>query len=148
MKDLIQRKNLTNSDGKNTTVSPFIVLSSKNLENSEWLSDDKFLQINEKVENVVNDEPVNFILKDFKDTNVDEGVIGHGGKALSLSIADDNIVIKIYKSSKKNDWKLSHEYNLCKEIYDAYVLCIKNDIETVALEKKAKNDKKFDLKLA
>jgi hypothetical protein len=143
--DNIQRKNLTNSDGKNTTVSQFIVLSSKDLENSDWLSDDKFLQINEKF---VNDEPVNFILKDFKDTNVDEGVIGHGGKALSLSIADDNIVIKIYKSSKKNDWKISHEYNLCKETYDAYVLCIKNDIETVALEKKAKNDKKFDLKLA
>jgi len=143
--DNIQRKNLTNSDGKNTTVSQFIVLSSKDLENSDWLSDDKFLQINEKF---VNDEPVNFILKDFKDTNVDEGVTGHGGKALSLSIADDNIVIKIYKSSKKNDWKISHEYNLCKETYDAYVLCIKNDIETVALEKKAKNDKKFDLKLA
>lgn len=143
--DNIQRKNLTNSDGKNTTVSQFIVLSSKDLENSDWLSDDKFLQINEKF---VNDEPVNFILKDFKDTNVDEGVTGHVGKALSLSIADDNIVIKIYKSSKNNDWKISHEYNLCKETYDAYALCMKNDIETVALEKKAKNDKKFDLKLA
>jgi hypothetical protein len=144
MNDLIQLKNLTNGDGKNITVSPFIVLSNKSETHSDWLSASKFEQVNEKE---IGTDPISFELKEFKESNVDEGKIGQSGKAVNISCLDDNVVIKIYLASKRNDWKFSHEYTIAKELYNAYSLCIKNNTKTIELEKEAKNSKKFDLKL-
>lgn len=144
MNDLIQLKNLTNGDGKNTTVSPFIVLSNKSATHSDWLSAFTFEQINEKE---IGKEAINFELKAFKESNVDEAKIGQIGKGINISYIDDNVVIKIFLASKRNDWKFSHEYTIDKELYNAYALCMKNNTKTIELEKEAKNNKKFDLKL-
>jgi hypothetical protein len=144
MNDLIQLKNLTNGDGKNITVSPFIVLSNKSAIHSDWLSALTFEQINEKE---IGKEAINFELKAFKESEVDEGKIGQVGKAINISCLDDNVVIKIYLASKRNAWKLSHEYTIAKELYNAYALCMQNNTKTIELEKKAKAEKKFDLKL-
>jgi hypothetical protein len=142
MLSFIQRKIISNK-GDNSN-SEFIVFSDADFNNSDWLSVLKFEQINEKE---IGKESISFELKEYKESDVDEGKIGQIGKAINISCLDDNVVIKIYAASKRNDWKFSHEYKIPKELYNAYALCMKNNTKTIELEKEAKNNKKFDLKL-
>lgn len=139
----IQNKIISNKNDKNS--SEFVVLSSEDYTNTDWISTNKFEQINEKGLII---KPTSYVLRDFKESNVDEGISGVEGKALSAAIKDTNVIIKIYVMKVKDAWVSTREYVIDKSIYDAYVLCIKNDIKVIDLEKKAKNAKKFDLELA
>ena len=49
---------------------------------------------------------------------------------------------------KKGSWEKERAYTIDKKIYDSYLECLKNDNKVVDLERKTKNDKKFDLELA
>jgi len=139
----IQTKIISNK-GDNSN-SEFIVFSDDGFKNSDWLSVNKFEQINEKG---LSTEALSYILKDYKKSNIDEGVAGQDGKALSVVVNELNVILKIYLTNSNGEWLKAREYVIEKKIYDAYSLCIKNDKEVLELDKKAKAEKKFDLKLA
>ena len=143
MSSFIQKKIISNK-GDNSN-SEFIVFSDDGFKNSDWVSVNKFEQINEKG---LGTEALSYILKDYKKSNIDEGVAGQDGKAISIMVKELDVILKIYLTNSTGEWLKTREYVIEKKIYDAYSLCIKNDIDVLALEKKAKSEKKFDLKLA
>lgn len=139
--DNIHQKIISNNGNM---VTEFVVLSKKEAKENDWVSGNKFMQVNEKG---LTEEPINYELRSFRSSNVDEGREGHNGKALSAFIKDSNVQIDIYECSTKDDWKLSRGYELEKSVYDAYVLTFRNNTKVEELEKKEKAKQKFDLVL-
>ena len=125
-------------DKANNTVSEFVVFSSPEFKESDWLSK---LKLSEIIAQLADKKVFTYQLKKTVKGSRDNNKKPQDGKAIKFTIVDQNVSISIYSQStqeKEDKWRLSHTYIIDKRIFDAYVLVMQSDITVAEKEKKQK----------
>jgi len=133
-------------DGKSKS-NEFIVCTTNG--KSDWITRDKYIELNTLFKGKNKDQEIlEYPLKSTRKGNEDEGHKAVLGKALSICIDNDNIVIKIYTQEHGQSWNFSNQHILEKVLYDAYALVFRNTKDVLEAEKALKEPVNFSLNLA
>lgn len=130
-------------DRTTNSVTAFVVLSTPTFKKQDWISVRKLMDINSKIDNL----PLEYSLKPTVKGNYDESKKPQDGKALKLSQDDNNYKFNIYTQVHGRDWQLSHSHTIGKDLFNAYVAVVQNDIAVNEAEKDQKSPDDFSLKL-
>ena len=135
---------ITEVQDKRCKVVQFLVIGSDN--KYDWITETKCLQIIE-ILSKQEGEPIDFPLKKTIQGNLDEGKDPRDGKALRFIQKDVSINIEVYTQSYNEKWKLSHTHIIPKQLFDAYMLVIKNTYNVLLSEKNYIDVENFSLGL-
>ena len=130
-------------DKKEKTISEFLILSMPDFTMQDWIFKPKFIEIANSLKSTLLDYPLKKVVKG----NKDEGKEAVEGKALRITSDKDIFSIEVYTQSYGEAWSLSHTHQISKNVFDAYVLVVKNDQAVSVLEKESKAPKNFSLNL-
>ncbi len=139
-----QISSITDKVKNQTSISGFIILSSSDFKHQVWIIKSKFLEITK----LMGSTQLEYPLKKAIQGNANEGKKTVEGKALRINVEEKIVSISVYTQSYGEVWSLSHTHQIAKNVFDAYVLVLKNDQDVSELEKESKIPKNFSLNLS
>ncbi len=128
------------SDKKSGKTSEFMVISTPDFKNNDWISKSKFSLIGEKL---LEKNVLIYTAKKAIRGNKDEGKDPVEGKIIKFILSGDLIEIAVHKEEYGSTPVLTHSHKLLKTVFDAYVLVAQNDLAVSDLEKKTKDNSLF-----
>jgi len=112
----------------------YIVFSSPNFEDNDWVSKIKLTEI---IDKLGEKKESNYVLKKRMKGNRDENKRPQDGKALKLIREDKIVSVSIYilsSQEKEEKYRHSHTHLIDKNVFEAYVLAMQNDTSVAKKE--------------
>ncbi len=137
-KSLMSQKFITD-DNK---ITPFVLFLTR--AKSDWIRVSNLLEVSARI----NQLPLFYTFKKATQAKGDGKSISQDGKALKLSLDDGGVyVIDIYLNAYGQKEKLSHTHRIDKNIFDAYITVLENNVSVAEAEAKQKTEERFSLNL-
>ena len=136
---------ITEKTEKKCTVSSFLVLSLGDAF-SDWITEKRSLQIIDlriKQKGKPFDVP---LTKTYKG-NLDNGRDPKDGKAMRIHDEDGYTIIEVYTQTYGEGWKFSHKHSIPKDLFEAYMLVLKNTRDVLLSENEFEDVENFSMGL-